>query len=108
MQPEHPNEILGVRNYSRVKFHKKQDYMPSMTGSKYIVTRDQLEYHGALHMDVHMLFMKSQEEQPYTMTVIMIKLSLKAGLKEWGTKSHNAVHSKMRQLHFRHTFKPIH
>ena len=97
-----------MRNYSRVKFHKKQDYMPSMTGSKYIVTRDQLEYHGALHMDVHMLFMKSQEEQPYTMTVIMIKLSLKAGLKEWGTKSHNAVHSKMRQLHFRHTFKPIH
>ena len=81
MQPERPNEIPGVYKSSRVKFQMKQDYIPSMTGSKYAVDMYQLEYHGALHPDVHILSMKMQEEQPDVITVIMAQLSLKVRLK---------------------------
>jgi hypothetical protein len=35
-------------------------------------------------------------------------LSLKAGIKEWGTKAQAAVMSEMKQLHFCDTFKPKH
>ena len=79
-----------------------------MRGSKYAIDVAQLEYHGALHLDAHMLFMKIQEEHPDVIKAIMTQLSLKSGLKEWGTKYHNAVHSEMRQLHFRDTFKTMH
>ena len=37
----------------------------------------------------------------------MTQLSLKSVLKEWVNKSHNAVHSEMKQLNFVETFKPI-
>ena len=37
----------------------------------------------------------------------MTQLSLRAGLKEWGTKYHNAVHSDMKQLHFINILKPM-
>mgnify|MGYP005605529959 FL=1 len=37
----------------------------------------------------------------------MTQLSLKSGLKEWGDKAYKAVHSEMKQLHFRNTFKPM-
>jgi hypothetical protein len=33
---------------------------------------------------------------------------LKAGLKHWGDKAKAEVHSEMKQLHFRDTFKPMH
>jgi hypothetical protein len=39
---------------------------------------------------------------------IMMQLSLKAGLKEWGEEPFTAAHSKMKKLHFRNTFKPKH
>ena len=45
-----------------------------MTGSKYAVAVYQLEYHGALHPDAHMFFMKIQEEQPDIITSIMTKI----------------------------------
>ena len=38
----------------------------------------------------------------------MTQLFFKVGLKEWGNKLHNDVHSETKQLHFRNTFKPIH
>jgi hypothetical protein len=37
---------------------------------------------------------------------IMTQLSLKAGLKTWGKEAQKAVHSEMKQLHLRNTFKP--
>ena len=37
----------------------------------------------------------------------MKQLSLKARLKQWGTKSRNAVHSNMKKLYFINTFKPM-
>ena len=38
----------------------------------------------------------------------MTQLSLKAGLKERGDKSHKTLHSNMKQLHFRDRFKTMH
>jgi hypothetical protein len=38
----------------------------------------------------------------------MTQLSLKAGLKAWGDKAHDAVHSEMKQLHLRNAFKSKH
>ena len=55
-----------------------------MTGSKYAIALAQLEDHGALHLDAHMLFMKIQEEQPDVITTIITQISLNSGLKEWG------------------------
>ena len=52
-----------------------------MTGSKYVVDLYQLEDHGALHPDAHILSMKMQEEQPDVITAIMAQLSLKVRLK---------------------------
>ena len=52
-----------------------------MTGSKYDVDVAQLEDHGALHPDSHMLFMKIQEEQPDIIAAIITQLSLNSGLK---------------------------
>jgi hypothetical protein len=39
---------------------------------------------------------------------IMTQLSLKAGLKKWGEEAFMAAQSKMKQLHFKNTFKPKH
>ena len=74
MQPERPNEIPGVCKSSRVKFQMKQYYIRSMTGYKYAVYLYQLEDHGALHPDAHILSMKMQEEQPDVITAIMAQL----------------------------------
>ena len=38
----------------------------------------------------------------------MTERSLKAVLKQWGTKYHNTVHFYIRQLNFRDTLKPMH
>ena len=70
-----------MRKSSRLNVQTKQDYIPGLKGSKYAVALSHLEDHGALYTDAHMLFMKTKEEQPYFITAVMIKLSLKAGLK---------------------------
>jgi hypothetical protein len=48
------------------------------------------------------------QQEPDVVAKIMTQLSLKAGLKQWGDKATEAVHSEMKQLHFRDTFKPFH
>ena len=52
-----------------------------MIVSKYAVAVDQLENHGSLHYDAHMLFTQTQEEQLEIITSIMTQLSPKSGLK---------------------------
>jgi hypothetical protein len=124
VQPEGPQEIPGMpqetpgvpeeaapelRRSKRVRFQTREPYVPSMTGSKYAVAVTQLEDHGALHPDAHMMFCQSMmDNQPDVVAAIMTQLSLKAGLKEWGDGAQEAVHSEMKQLHFRDTFKPMH
>ena len=63
---------------NRASYYTKQDYIPTMIVSNYDVVVEKLEYHEALHMDAHMLFMKMQEEHPDIITAIMTQLSLKS------------------------------
>ena len=81
IEPEGPDEIPGVRNYTRVKFQTRQYYIPIMKGSKYAMYVNQLEYYGEIHLDAHILSMKIQEEKSDVITAIMAQLLLKVRLK---------------------------
>jgi hypothetical protein len=83
---------------------------PFMSGSsKYAYAVTQLEQHGALHSDAHMLFQTDMyQAEPDVMAAIMTELSLQAGLREWGKEAQKAVHSEMKQLPHRDTFRPMH
>ena len=39
---------------------------------------------------------------------VVTQLALKAGLKIWGKKGRDAIHSEMKQLQMRYTFLPLH
>ena len=103
-----PEEIPGVRRSTRIKFKRKPEYIPSMKGNRYAYAVTQLEDHGVIYPEAHMLFQEGTQSEPDVIAAIMMQLSLKAGLKCWGTKAKAAVHSEMKQLHFRDTFKPMH
>jgi hypothetical protein len=62
-----------------------------------------------LYPDGHMFVQGDfYQAEPDVVAAIMTQLSLKAKLKEWGKKGFKAAHPKMKQLHFRKTFKPKH
>jgi hypothetical protein len=106
-----PDEIPGVRRSTRVRTRASDhDYVPSMSGSsKYAYAVTQLETQGVLHPDAHMFFQTNiYRSEPDVVAAIMTQLSLKAGLREWGKSAHKAVHSEMKQLHFRDTSRPRH
>ena len=48
------------------------------------------------------------QHEPDVVAAIMTKLSLKAGLKEWGDEAHTTAEYDMKQLHLRNSFKPKH
>jgi hypothetical protein len=80
-----------------------------MTGSKYLYMAMQLATQGVLNPDAHMFVQEDfYQAEPEVVAAIMMQLSLKAGLKEWGDRARMAAHSEMKQLHFRNTFKPKH
>jgi hypothetical protein len=107
--PGVPDDTPGLRRSSRVKIQAKAAYIPSMTGSKYSVALTQLEDHGILHPDFHeMYYWHAVGDQPDVVAAIMTQLSMKAGMKRWGKEARDAVHSEMKQLHFRDTFQPVH
>jgi len=105
-----PDEIPGVRRSTRIRFKTKPQHTPSMQGSKCSCAVTQLEDHGVIHPEAHSLFQEGTESQsePDIVAATMMQLSLKAGLKRWGSKAKAAVHSEMKQLHFRDTFKLMH
>ena len=106
-----PDVTPGVRKSTRVRIQTRDnDYIPSMSGkSKYAYAVTQLERHGALHPDAHMFFQTDMyHAEPDVVAAIMTQLSLKAGLRECGKDAKKAVHSEMKQLHFRDTFRPMH
>jgi hypothetical protein len=104
-----PAQIPGVRRSTSVKI-AKQDYVPSMSGSKYAFGAIwQIEKQGVIHPYTHTFFQTDlQQATPDVVAMIMTQLSLKAGLKQWGSRGRKAAHSEMKQLHFRDTFKPMH
>ena len=74
IEPEGTYEIVVKIKSTRVKFQKIQDYIPIMSESKYSVAVSQLKYHKALHPDVHIFFMKIQEEQPEVIADIFTQI----------------------------------
>jgi hypothetical protein len=82
---------------------------PSMSGSKYSYAITQLQNEEVLNPDAHMFLQNDfYQAEPDVVAVAVTQLSLKAGLREWGDKAHEAVESEMKQLHFRNTFEPMH
>ena len=71
-----------------------------MTSSKYAGAMAMLEYHGALHTDAHMFFIKIQEENLDFIAEIMTQLPLKPGFKELGTKYYNTVPYDTKKINF--------
>jgi hypothetical protein len=86
-----------------------QGCTPSMSGSKYSYAVTHLESQGVLNPNAHMFVQEDfYQAEPDAVETIMIQLSLKAGLKEWGEEAFTTAQSEMKQLHFRDTFKPTH
>jgi hypothetical protein len=104
-----PVQLPELRQSTRAKTQTKSGHVPSMTGSRYGYAVTQLESQGVLHPDVHVFAQQDfYQSEPDVVAMAMTQLSLKAGLKAWGDKARDAVHSEMKQLHLRNTFKPKH
>ena len=54
-----------------------------------------------LNPDAHMFFNKAVEEKPMLMSTIMMHISIKAGLNQWGNKVIEVIKSEMRQFHLK-------
>ena len=81
-------------------------FKPSFTGKKYAETTETTIDQTKIHPDTHMSLNEGQAWDHvvhYTMT----QLSMKAGLKRWGTKGKQAVTNELSQLNMRDTFQPI-
>ena len=106
--PAPPGPTPGVRRGTRTRAKPKPSYIPSFSGKKYDVALAQLKEKGVMHPDTHLLFNQTlSETAPDAVAAIMTQLSLKAGLKEWKGKAHDAAYAEMKQLHMRDTFKPM-
>jgi hypothetical protein len=106
MEPtEDSAETAGVRRSSRAKT-APISYTPGFHGKTY-------SSHLQLpHPDTHSSILTHEvfatPTDPQVLATIMTQPSLKAGLKARGDKASQAVHSEMKQLHFRDTFLPKH
>ena len=90
-----------LRRSTRVRTQASQGYVPSMTGSRYSYAVAQLEEQGVINPDAHMFMQEDFYQAEHDIVAhIMMQLSLKVGLREWGDKAFNATHSEMKQLHF--------
>ena len=76
-----------------------------MTGNKYAETTA-ATFNQTIHPDTHMQLNLG----PYWDHVVhyaMTQISMKSGLKRWGTKGSQAISNELSQLHLRDTFRPI-
>jgi hypothetical protein len=100
-----PVETAGVRCSTRL-CTAPRSYTPGFHGKTYT------NHLQLLHPDTHLSLLTHEAfatpTDPQVLATIMTQLSLKAGLKAWGDKASAAVHSEMKQLHFRDTFEPKH
>ena len=77
-----------------------------MSGKKYETINTQMECEETFHPDTHIfLWQKLIEEVPDAVEVITMQLYLKVGMKCWKGKWRSPDIYKMKQLHFRDTFK---
>ncbi len=107
---QEPVHLPELRRSTRDTTQTNPGYVPSLTGSKYSYAVAQLESHGGvLHPDAHMFTQGDfYQSEPDVVAMVMTQLSLKAGLKAWGDKTHIAARNEMKQLHMRDTVKPKH
>ena len=105
-QPKH--NIPGVRRSAIVRTHSKS-YFSRLSGNKYLYAHTQMENMGILHPEYHMFFNQriTGHDSDFEGD-IMAQLSHKSGLKRWGKKVRYAIPSKMKQIHMRDTFLPLH
>ena len=81
-------------------------FEPSFTGKKYAETTATTIDQTTIHPETHMSLNEGQAWDHvvhYTKT----QLSMKVGLKIWGTKGKEAMTNELSQLHMRDTFEPI-
>jgi hypothetical protein len=104
-----PAQAPELCRSTRFRSQTNQGYTPSLSGSNYSYAVTQLESQGVLNPDSHMVVQEDfYQAEPDVVVAIMTQLSIKAGLKEWGEEAFMAAQSKMKQLHFRNTFKLKH
>jgi hypothetical protein len=104
-----PAETQGARRSTRIMTQTKAHEPSLSTSSRYSYAVTQLESEGLLNPDAHMFVQEDfYQAEPDVVVAVMLQLSLKSGLKEWGDKAYSAVESKMKQSHFSNTFKPKH
>jgi hypothetical protein len=97
-----------TRRSTRIRTQTKA-YTPGFSGSKYSYAVTQLQNDGLLNPDAHMFLQGDfYQTEPDVVTTIMTQLSLKSGLRQWGSRAYDAAESEMKQLHLRDTFKPMH
>ena len=95
-EPKH--DIPGVCRSTRVRTYTKS-YSPILSGKKYSYAIALMENMGILHPESHMLFDQGiTRHDPDVVLSIMTQLSLKAGLKRWGKKGRDEIHSETNQL----------
>ena len=104
--------VGGVRRSTRVRKQAKQPYIPSFTSEKKYATAlaqcaKVWKEDRMIHPDAHLVINHAARTQPDLVKAILMQLSMKAGLKEWGEEAKKAVILEMSQLHHRATFKPL-
>ena len=76
-----------------------------MNGKKYAETTATTSNH-TIHPDTHMK-LNIGPSWDHVVHYAMTQLSMKAGLKRWGTKGSQAVSNELSYIHMRDTFRPI-
>jgi hypothetical protein len=103
-----PAQAPELHRSKRFRSQTNQGYIPSLSGSKYSYAVAQLESQGVLNPDSHMFVQEDfYQAGPDVVAAIMMQLSRKVGLKEWGEEAFTAAQSEMKQLHVRNTFKQV-
>jgi hypothetical protein len=82
-----------------------QRYEPSMSGQRYNYMATVLE--PMVHPDEHIRSHTQVETSGQVAAAIMTQLSMKAGIKAWGTAARDTCKAEMYQLHMRETFEPL-
>ena len=109
---EAATRVGGVRRSTRVRKQAKQPYIPSFTSEKKYATAlaqcaKVWKEDRMIHPDAHLVINHAARTQLNLVKAILMQLSMKAGLKEWGEEAVKVVHAEMSQLHHRATFSPM-
>jgi hypothetical protein len=93
----------------------REKYVPNMKGNKYAIAFAQitLPLQGSkdtlcMAQRLVKLMGKGLHRCTDIVGMVMAQVSMKAALKKWGKAAEQAIAIKMRQLHWRNSYKPMH